>query len=143
MSTQISRGKALLLLSSVFVVAASGLVYELIAGAISSYLLGDAVTQFSLVIGVFLSSMGVGSYFVQFVKKDLLLHFIRIELGIALLGGLSSIIMFAVGAYFSDIFELVFYSICAVIGAMVGAEIPLLIRILKTRGDVNYTHVQN
>jgi spermidine synthase len=52
---------ALLLLISVFVIATAGLVYELIAGTLASYLLGDSVTQFSTVIGVYLSSMGVGS----------------------------------------------------------------------------------
>ena len=41
------------LLASVFVIAACGLVYELIAAATSTYLLGDSVTQFSVVIGVY------------------------------------------------------------------------------------------
>ena len=80
----LERSQRLLLLTSVFIVAASGLVYELIAGAISSYLLGDAVTQFSLIIGLFLSAMGLGSYATQYIKKDLLLWFVRLELGIAL-----------------------------------------------------------
>ena len=121
----------LLLLASVFIVATSGLVYELIAGAISSYLLGDAVMQFSIVIGVFLSSMGIGSYLVQYIRENLLFYFVAIELCIALMGGLSSILMFASGAYLPDVFSVVLYSICILIGGMVGAEIPLLIRIMK------------
>jgi spermidine synthase len=128
---QLSQKGKILLLASVFVVAASGLVYELIAGAISSYLLGDAVTQFSLVIGVFLSAMGVGSYLTKFVKKDLLELFVSLELWIALIGGASSILMFAAGAFMEEFFHLVFYGLCILIGALVGAEIPLLIRILK------------
>ncbi|MBM73751.1 MAG: spermidine synthase, partial [Proteobacteria bacterium] len=87
------RGHDVLLLVSVFIVAASGLVYELIAGAISSYLLGDAVTQFSLVIGVFLCAMGIGSYLIKYVEDGLLELFVRIELLIALVGGISSLIM--------------------------------------------------
>ena len=43
---------ALPLLASVFLIAACGLVYELLAGTVASYLLGDSVTQFSLVIGI-------------------------------------------------------------------------------------------
>jgi spermidine synthase len=124
------------LLFSVFIVAASGLVYELIAGAVSSYLLGDAVTQFSLVIGVFLSAMGIGSYFAQFVQKDLLFWFVKLELLIALIGGVSSILIFATSAFLNSIFMVVFYSLCASIGALVGAEIPLLIRILKEEETV-------
>jgi spermidine synthase len=50
------------LLASVFVVAACGLVYELAAGALASYLLGDSVLQFSTVIGTYLFAMGVGSW---------------------------------------------------------------------------------
>ncbi|MEP0249554.1 MAG: spermidine synthase, partial [Roseobacter sp.] len=50
------------LLVATFIVAIAGLVYELIAATASSYLLGDSVKQFSLVIGVFLSAMGVGAW---------------------------------------------------------------------------------
>ena len=50
------------LLAATFLVAIAGLIYELVAATVSSYLLGDSVRQFSLVIGVFLSSMGVGSW---------------------------------------------------------------------------------
>ena len=42
------------LLITVFVISTCGLVYELIAGTVASYLLGDSVTQFSTVIGVYL-----------------------------------------------------------------------------------------
>ena len=35
-----------LLLVSVFIIATCGLMYELIAGTLASYLLGDSVTQF-------------------------------------------------------------------------------------------------
>ena len=49
-----------LLLASVFVIAACGLVYELAAGALASYLLGDSVLQFSTVIGSYLAAMGLG-----------------------------------------------------------------------------------
>ena len=42
-----------LLLISVFVIATCGLVYELLASTVASYLLGDSVTQFSTIIGVY------------------------------------------------------------------------------------------
>lgn len=120
--------------ASVFVVAASGLVYELVAGAVSSYLLGDAVTQFSLVIGVFLSSMGVGSYLARFVRRNLLRTFVELEIWIGLVGGASSVILFAVSAVAAPLFPVFFYSLCVALGVMVGLEIPLLIRLLQRRG---------
>jgi len=125
----------IVLLGSVFLIAACGLVYELVAGAVSSYVLGDAVTQFSFVIGVFLSSMGLGSYLAKFIRGNLLKAFIEIEIGIGLVGGLSSLCMFVVSADAADVFGVVFYSLCILIGVMIGIEIPLLIRILKENVD--------
>ncbi len=124
------------LLASVFVVAACGLVYELVAGAVSSYLMGDAVTQFSLVIGVFLCAMGVGSYLARFVQRDLLHRFIEIEIWIGLIGGGSSIAIFAVSAFLPGILEAFFYTLCGIIGTLVGMEIPILVRIVHHDVDV-------
>ena len=64
------------LLLSVAVIATCGLVYELIAGALASYLLGDSITQFSTVIGAYLFAMGIGSYLSKYFKKNLLIHFL-------------------------------------------------------------------
>ncbi|MFC1896741.1 polyamine aminopropyltransferase [Thermodesulfobacteriota bacterium] len=126
-----SPERTVILLGSVFLVAACGLVYELVAGAVSSYILGDAVTQFSLVIGTFLCAMGLGSYLAKFVHKDLLRTFVVIEIWIGLVGGSSSIAMFAASAYAESIFPVFFYCLCACIGILIGVEIPLLIRILR------------
>ena len=79
------------LLAAVFVVAACGLVYELAAGALASYLLGDSVLQFSTIIGTYLFAMGVGSYLSRFLERQLVAHFLRIELLVGLIGGFSAI----------------------------------------------------
>jgi spermidine synthase len=125
-----ARRTRVVLLGSVFVAAACGLVYELVAATVSSYLLGDAVTQFSLVIGVFLSAMGVGAWLARFIRVRLLQRFIQLEVLIGLFGGLSSILFFATSAFLDPWFGVIFYGTCVVIGIMVGAEIPLLVRIL-------------
>lgn len=123
---------AFVLLFSVFVVAACGLIYELVAGTLASYLLGDSVTQFSTVIGVYLSAMGVGSYISKYITKNLLANFIRIEIIIGLLGGCAAAFLFFVfGAAYS--FRIVLYLVVFLIGMLVGLEIPLLMRILKER----------
>ncbi len=70
----------LALLSSVFVVAACGLVYELAAGALASYLLGDSVLQFSTVIGSYLFAMGIGSWLSRLLQRQLVAQFLRVEL---------------------------------------------------------------
>ncbi len=122
----------LLLLFSVFVIATCGLVYELVAGALASYLLGDSVKQFSFIIGVYLFSMGVGSYFAKFIHKNLLDRFVDIEILVGLIGGVSSVVLFLL---FNTVqhFEAVLYLFVFVTGCLVGLEIPLLMNILKDR----------
>src|SRR5690349_23194788 len=83
-----------LLLMAVFIVATCGLIYELIAGTLASYLLGDSVTQFSTIIGTYLFAMGIGSYLSKYVKSDLLTWFIRIELLVGMVGGFSAGLLF-------------------------------------------------
>jgi len=131
------RTTRILLLGSVFTVAACGLVYELVAGAVSSYLIGDAVTQFSFVIGTFLCAMGIGAYIAKFITRRLIETFVELEILIGLLGGASSILMFAINAFAESLFALFFYALCAAIGILVGLEIPILVRILKKNGDVS------
>lgn len=119
------------LLFSVFVIASCGLAYELIAGALSSYLLGDSVTQFSTVIGTYLFAMGGGSWLSKYVTRDLIGRFIQIELMVGLLGGFSAIGLFLVFTWLAAPFKLVLYLDVFAIGLLVGLEIPLVMRILK------------
>lgn len=121
------------LLASLFIVSACGVAYELIAGSVSSYLRGDSITRFSLVIGVFLAAMGAGAYFARHITQNQLANFIRIEILLAFVGGASSLLFYLIQIYLNAIFDPLFYAICFLIGALVGAEIPLLILLLKNR----------
>jgi len=119
------------LLASVFVVAACGLVYELSAAALSSYLLGDSVLQFSTVIGSYLFAMGVGSWLSRYFERQLPAHFLRIELMVALVGGALPALLFIANAYVPGAFRLLLYGLVLVVGTLVGLEIPLVMRILR------------
>lgn len=121
-----------LLLISVFVVATCGLIYELIAGTLASYLLGDSVTQFSTIIGVYLFSMGIGSWISKYFEKNILSWFIQIEILVGLVGGFSSTVLFLVFESIAS-FRIVLYGFVSLTGILVGLEIPLLMRILKDR----------
>lgn len=125
-------GKALLI--SVAIISTCGLVYELIAGALASYLLGDSVTQFSLIIGTYLFSMGIGSYASKYFKNELLSRFIQIELLVGLVGGFSAAILFVAFEHVSS-FNVLLFSLVILTGALVGLELPLLMRILKDEYD--------
>ncbi|MBI5107165.1 MAG: polyamine aminopropyltransferase [Rhodocyclales bacterium] len=124
------------LLVSVFIVASCGLAYELIAGALASYLLGDSVTQFSTVIGAYLFAMGIGSWLSKYVAaasvSGLLVRFIQIELLVGLLGGLSAGLLFLLFTLHAGPFRFALYGLVLLIGILVGLEIPLIMRILKS-----------
>lgn len=123
-----------LLFLNVIIIATCGLIYELLAATVSSYVLGDSVMQFSLVIGIYLSAMGVGSWLSGFLDKDLAKRFVEIELAVAILGGFSAPLLFLTFANVSY-FNAIFYAMVFGIGALVGLEIPLLMRILKDELD--------
>jgi len=122
--------RAPLLFLNVFVIATCGLIYELLAGTLSSYVLGDSVTQFSIIIGIYLFAMGVGSWLSRFLDKHIAEKFVEVELAVAVVGGFSAPLLFLTFAHLSY-FSLVLYGVVFIIGVLVGLEIPLLMRILK------------
>lgn len=130
------------LLFATFVIAICGLVYELLAGTLSSYLLGDSIYQFSLVIGLFMSSMGIGSWFSRFIEHELPSGFVKLQLLVGLLGGLTAPILFFAFAILDNYTPLLFLLIL-LLGGLLGIEIPLIIRILKEHASlkVNLSNV--
>lgn len=110
----------------------AGLVYELIAGTLSSYLLGDSVRQFSLVIGVFLAAMGAGAWASRFVGDEVR-GFAGAQVALGLIGGFLAPLIYLAYASFEEI-GLPLYGGLVLIGVLSGMEIPLLARILKRIG---------
>jgi spermidine synthase len=126
------RLQAPLLLLTVLVIATCGLVYELLASTLASYVLGDAVTQYSTVIGVYLSAMGLGAWLSGHLSRSLARRFVDVEIAVALVGGTSAPALFFAFAHLSW-FRLALYLVVLAVGTLVGLEIPLLLRILKGR----------
>jgi spermidine synthase len=124
------KAKEVALLFGTFLIAISGLVYELLEGTVSSYFLGDSIYHFSLVIGLFMSSMGIGSYLSRFIEKELVKVFIHLQLYIAVIGGYSGVILFYAFGVIENYSPFLYLS-TILIGALLGVEIPLIIRILK------------
>jgi spermidine synthase len=120
------------LLISTFIIATCGLVYELLAGTLASYIRGDSVMQFSTVIGTYLFAMGIGSFLSRYVGRGLVNRFVQVEMLVGLVGGFSTTLLFL---SFSETtaFGLVLYLVVGVVGMLVGLEIPLLLRILEDR----------
>lgn len=125
--------QANVLLVSIMLVALCGIVYELIIGTVSSYLLGNSVYQFSLTIGFFMSAMGVGSYVSRYIGKYLVQTFVYVEMVLAFIGSLCSISLFLIFPFAPWFYQLVMFSFIFAIGFLVGLEIPLLTRVLAVR----------
>jgi spermidine synthase len=125
-----------ILLFSVVVIATCGLIYELIAGTVASYLLGDSVTQFSTIIGCYLFAMGIGSWLSRYVSRNLITFFVKVEILVGAIGGCSAAVLFLLFEHVHS-FRLLLYFIVGLIGILVGIEVPLLLRILKDKLEFN------
>lgn len=124
------RTGRLLVLATVFVCAACGLVYELELLALGSYLIGDSVTQASVVLSVMVFAMGVGSLLAKALRSRPAFGFAAVEAALALLGGLSAIALYATFAWLGESRPaLVAFSFA--IGVLIGAEIPLLMALIQ------------
>ena len=122
-------GRAVLLFAA-FVCAACGLVYELALLTLGSYLVGDTVRQASLVLSVFVFSMGVGALASKRLRHRPALGFAVIEAALALTGGLSVLALYAAFAWL-DLYQPALLVVSFVVGGLVGAEIPVLMTLLQ------------
>lgn len=127
-----------LVLAGVFVCAACGLVYELELVALASYLMGDSVTQASVVLSVMVFAMGIGSLAAKRLRRLAAAGFGAVEATLALVGGCSAMALYAVFAWTGDWGGmwangsrclLVAFSLA--IGLLIGAEVPLLMELIQ------------
>lgn len=119
-----------IVLGAVFLCAASGLVYELALVALGSYLIGNSVQQASIVISVFVFSMGIGSLAAKRLARWPVASFALIELVLALVGGLSVMALYASFAWL-DLYQPALIVLGGVIGGLIGAEIPVLMALVQ------------
>ncbi|MDO5065008.1 MAG: polyamine aminopropyltransferase [Actinomyces bowdenii] len=127
------RRESAALFAAALLVAVGGLIYELILGTAASYLIGDSVLSFSLAMGITLFGMGIGSLLVNRVRRDPAVVFAVNEIVLGLVGGNSVLALYAAFGL-TDIHWWVFGAISLVIGVLIGAEIPLLVRTFQRFG---------
>ncbi len=114
-----------------FTTGASGLVNEYVLATITTYILGNSIEQFSMVIASMMLMMGV-SGLVQSKMSDnnLLQKFITVEVIMALLGGFAPLAIYAAYGYLENSFQIVHYFFVLSVGFLIGFEIPLVMRII-------------
>ena len=125
-----ARVRRSLVLAAVFVCAACGLVYELALVALGSYLLGNTVTQASVVLALMVFAMGLGSLAAKPLTRHAALGFAVVELVLALVGGTSVLVLYAAFAWWS-LYQPMLVVLALAIGFLIGAEIPLLMTLLQ------------
>ena len=124
---RLTRG---VLLLAVFVCAACGLVYELALLTLGDYLAGGGVRQTSLVLGLFVCAMGLGSLASKPLLARPLLGFALVEGSLAVVGGLSVLALYAAYAWL-NLYTLAVLLTSVAVGALIGAEVPLLMALLQ------------
>ena len=112
----------------VFATGCAAMVTEYTLATLASYLLGDSIRQWTIVISLMLFSMGLGSRYSRKFEAQLLDRFVLIEFGLSFLCTFSAMFCFWISAYTIN-FGLVIYAVACMIGFMTGLEIPLITRI--------------
>lgn len=135
LTPQETRQKTATLLFSIMIIATNGVIYELLIGGYSSYLLGDSITQFSLTIGLFMSSMGIGSWLTQFFDKHLERRFIEVELWLAVLGG-PAVLILSMAHIHTRVYSWIMFGMIILLGTLIGFEIPMVTRIVNRYGSL-------
>src|SRR5688500_6053571 len=123
------------LFAAAFTCAACGLVYELALITLGSHLIGNTIHQTSVVLSVMVFSMGVGSLLAKRLRRWPLAAFTAIEAALALVGGFSVLALYAAFAWL-DLYQPALLVISALVGTLIGAEIPVLVTLVhQVRGD--------
>lgn len=124
------RAATWLLGLSIFATGFCGLVSEFVIGAVSSYLLGNTIEQFSIIIALMMLMMGIAGAVQRFVGgSHLIEQFVLVEVLLALLGGFAPLGIHAAWGAFPNHFELVLYAWASALGFLIGFELPLVLRI--------------
>lgn len=97
-----------LLMLTTLIISGCSICYELIISAVSSYLIGDTTLQYSITIGLYMCAMGLGSYISKYMKNNLFNWFVFIEIGVAIVGGTSALILFYANLYL-ETYQIVMY----------------------------------
>lgn len=125
----------MVLLGTVLLVAVCGFVYELVIIALGTYLFGNSIFQVSIVLAAFVSAMGLGSLAAKPLQRRPVTGFVLVEAAVALVGGLSAMLLYAAFAY-ADLYQPTMIAVASAIGFLVGCEIPLLMSLLqRTRSE--------
>ena len=127
--TGTTRWRALLL-AAVAACAACGLIYELALLTLSASLHGGGIVATSLIVAGYVAALGAGALLVKPLLGHAAITFIAVETLLGVIGGVSAAAMYVAFSFIGGSLW-VLVAGTAVIGALVGAEVPLLMTLLQ------------
>jgi len=125
------RGRAVLL-AAVAACAACGIIYELALLTLSASLDGGGIVATSLIVAGYIAALGAGALLVKPLLTRAAITFIAIEALLGIIGGLSAAALYVMFSFIGGSL-LVLAVGTALIGGLVGAELPLLMTLLQQR----------
>lgn len=128
-SPSLGRWRAVLL-AAVAACAACGIVYELAMLTLSTSLNGGGIVATSLIVAGYIAALGLGALLIKPLLARAAITFIAVEVLLGIVGGLSAAALYVAFA-FVDGSTLVLAVSTALIGCLVGAEVPLLMTLLQ------------
>lgn len=123
-----SRFKGSALQIAVFATGCAGIVAEFVLSTLATYLAGNAIFQWTIVMSLMLFAMGVGSRASRYFHTNLLDTFICIEFFLSILCSVSAVFAYSIAPW-TDCIQLIIYSQAFLIGVLIGLEIPIVTRI--------------
>ena len=130
-SSMTMRWRAVLL-AAVAACAACGIVYELALLTLSTSLNGGGIVATSLIVAGYIAALGAGALMVKPLLRWPAISFVAIEAVLAVVGGLSAAALYVMFSFVGGSLLMLALG-TALIGALVGAEVPLLMTLLQQR----------
>ncbi len=122
------RSKSIALKASLFATGCAGIVAEFVLSTLATYLIGNAIFQWTIVMSLMLFAMGLGSRMSRSFRLNLLDTFILIEFFLSILCAMAAELAYGLAA-FTNYIALIIYAQAFVIGCLIGLEIPLVTRL--------------
>ncbi len=127
MSRASPKGAVMVLTAAVFATGFSGLMAEYSVSTVVGYLTGNTIAAYSILIGVFMASMGVGAFASERLEEGSeLRRYLIVETALSVVIAASTICITRAAVY--DLTWPAALAIAVVIGTLIGFEIPLLLR---------------
>lgn len=135
MSNPLLAAQSRILKICIFATGCAGIVAEFVLSTLASYLLGDPILQWTILMSLMLFAMGLGCRVSKYLRHDLLDKFIFLEFSLSILCCTSVALCYWVST-FSQSTGLLIYFLSILIGLLIGAEIPLVTRMNESYEDL-------